>query len=103
MVITKLIYDLSQSFIKKLTEIENQDQNYYYTLLYNIAGFLVDIGNRQLNKLAAKLGFDLLNTHKKTLISISGTCDFYYNYKNAKINLIDIATPYENTFQTIEE
>lgn len=83
---------------KKTSKCENT-----YKLLFNLAGFFVDIGHMAKKKDLSRIGFDLMTKHKKSFLEIIDPSGFFYNLANAKSNLISIEDPLKLTFQNIEE
>ena len=74
-----------------------------YKILFNLAGFFVDLGHMAKRKDLSLLGLDLMTNHKEAFLETINPSGFFYNFANAKSNLISIEDPFELTFQNIEE
>lgn len=92
---------LSKKLLEKLNKINRNDVNYFF-MLSNLAGYFVDIGSMLNNPEAAEIGFNLMKDNENVFISILGESDFYYNYANARNNLIKKRSPFDNDFFSIE-
>lgn len=83
---------------KKTIKDKNSD-----VVLFNLAGFFVDIGHMAKKKDLCRLGLNLMLEHKESFLATTNPSNFFYNLANAKSNLISIEDPFKLTFQNIEE
>jgi hypothetical protein len=84
-------------------EIEDKKTVTTYIILFNLAGFFVDLGHMAKRKDLSLLGLNLMSNHKESFLEIINPSSFFFNLANAKSNLISIENPFELTFQNIEE
>lgn len=93
---------LLRMLLKKVTKLTVNNE-YKYTLLFNIAGQFTDLGHMNKKKDLGNIGCKLMEEYQKYFLKIIPISDFYYNFANAKSNLISIEDPFELTFKNIEE
>lgn len=95
-------YKITEELLCALNEMEVKDDA-YFIMIYNLSGNFIDIGGMQPNHESALIGFNLMKENKSKLISLLGESGFYYNYANAKENLVSIKNPFDMNFSTIDE
>lgn len=93
---------LSKKLLKKVTQLTVNNE-YKYTLLFNLAGQFIDLGHMSKKRELGELGYKLMEEHQDIFLIIVPISDFFYNFANAKSNLISIEDPFELTFKNIEE
>lgn len=73
---------------KALSALEKIDKNdFYYTLMFNLAGFFVDVGGMAGNDEACVIGLDIFEKHRDEFIEKFKT-NYLYNFANAKSNFL---------------
>lgn len=85
----------------KIKKCHKHDR-FYYTILFNVACVLVDLGSMMPHIEAAETGSKVLEDNEQHLIRLFGKANYYYNLGNAKGNLIPKENPFDRTFETIE-
>lgn len=98
-------FDIAEQLCHQtLRELEACDQTTdYYVNLFTLAGLYTDLGHYARRDDLSHIGFELMDANKEQLLSIIRADQFYYNYANAKSNLISVEDPDNLTFHNIEE
>lgn len=87
----------------KNTEKNPPEDGIFNKIMFNIAGFFVDLGHMHNDEGAASKGLSLFEENKSAFIDVVGESYYYYNLANAQDNIISEKNPFEHTFKTIEQ
>jgi len=93
-----LCFDLLESLKHNPEKSETLD-----LILFNLAGFFVDLGHMAGKPNLSHIGFDIMTDNQKKFLKIVAPSNFYYNLANAKTNLISEENSFDLTFENIEE
>lgn len=100
--------DFSQAFIEaqallKTIETSGDDRDDYYLMLFNVAGYFIDIGSMSSDIEIVTIGYNLIKDNQAEMLDQIPVSDFYYNLANAHSSMISEPNPFNHTFETIEE
>lgn len=74
-----------------------------YLILFNLAGFFIDLGHMSKRPDLSRIGLDLMTNYQEVFLKITPSSDFFYNLANAKSNLVSVEDPFKLSFENIEQ
>lgn len=88
---------------KALSDLNSFEAKNRPAILFNLAGFYIDLGHMSKKPTLSERGLSLMYENEKEFLTITSSSNYFYNLANAKSNMISTENPFELSFRIIEE
>ena len=86
-------------------ELDKTDEwaDAHYKILFNLAGFYIDIGHLSNARDLSVLGCEIMEENAERFVKVVAPESYFYNLANAKTNLVSVENTLDLSFENIEE